>query len=124
MFMLLTSVLFSQPWLKNLPPDKSKAELNFYDYRKAFNEYWAPFNVDKGVYYENGLKKKAIGWKQFKRWEYEMETQINPVTGEFPKQTAEEVFNEYLKTTPRGSTSTSANWTCLGSNSSAREWRR
>ena len=115
-FMFFSSMLFSQPWLKNLPPNKSKAELTFYDYRHAFNEYWAPYNVDKGIYFENGVKKKAVGWKQFKRWEYEIETQVNPVTGEFPKKSAREVFNEYLNSSPLQNTSTSANWTCLGTN--------
>jgi len=116
MFMFCTSILFSQPWLKNLPSNKSRSELTFYDYRNAFNEYWAPFNVDKGVYIENGVKKKAVGWKQFKRWEYEMETRVDPVTGAFPKKSAQDVYNEYLNSSPMQNTSTSANWTCLGTN--------
>lgn len=116
-FMVVTSILYSQPWLKNLPQNKSKGELNFYDYKNAFNEYWAPFNVDKGYYVENGIKKKAAGWKQFQRWEYEVENQMNPTTGEFPKQTAQEVYNEYLRSNPQSENSNSANWICLGTNS-------
>lgn len=82
--MFCTSMLFSQPWLQNLPQNKTKGQLTFFDYKNAFNQYWAPFNVDKGYYFENGVKKKAAGWKQFKRWEYYMEGQINPTTGEIP----------------------------------------
>ncbi len=56
LLMFFTSMLFSQTWLKNLPQKKSKGELTFFDYKNAFDEYWAPFNVDKGSYYENGVK--------------------------------------------------------------------
>jgi len=116
--MFLTSMAFSQPWVKNLPQNKAKESLTFYDYQAAFNEYWAPFHVDQGFYIENGIKKKAVGWKQFKRWEYEKETQINPVTGEFPKQSAQEIYEEYLKSNPQPKSTVDANWISLGSNSS------
>ena len=66
--MFFTSLSFSQAWLKNLPQNKPKEKLTFFDYRNAFNEYWAPYNVDKGYYMDNGVQKKAVGWKQFKRW--------------------------------------------------------
>ncbi len=114
-----TSMLFSQPWLKKLPSNKSKNALTFYDYKNAFNSYWAPFNVNKGWYYVNGVKKKAIGWKQFKRWEYDMENKINPSTGAFPSQTAQQVYEEYRAMHQQQALSTTANWTNLGSNSSA-----
>ncbi|MEI7492236.1 MAG: T9SS type A sorting domain-containing protein [Bacteroidota bacterium] len=116
-FVVFTSMLYPQAWLKNLPGNKSKGQLTFYDYRSAFNEYWAPFNVDNGVYTENGVQKKAVGWKQFKRWEYEMETQINPATGEFPAQTAQEVYDQYLISNFPNRPETPANWTCLGTSS-------
>ena len=60
-----------------MPQNKAKESLTFYDYQHAFYEYWAPYQVDRGYYSENGIKIKARGWKQFKRWEYEMETRIN-----------------------------------------------
>ncbi len=113
---LFAPALFSQPWLKNLPQDKLKKELTLYDYRKAFDEYWAPFKVDKGYYMENGVKKKAAGWKQFKRWEYNMEGQINPATGAFPEKTAEQVYEEYLQKNPdiKSPASLTANWVSKG----------
>lgn len=117
-FFTSASTLFSQPWLKNLPQGKSKEQLTLFDYKNAFTGYWAPFNVDKGTYVENGVKKKAAGWKQFKRWEYDMERQINPTTGEFPSKTAQEIYEDYLKTNTPSKSAASANWTSLGTNSS------
>ena len=116
--MFVTSMLFAQAWLKNLPQQKSKSQLTFFDYKTAFEEYWAPYNVDRGFYMENGVKKKAIGWKQFKRWEYDMESKINPITGEFPLQTAQEVYGAYLKANTPSKSVAAANWSSLGTSSS------
>ncbi|MGB4849520.1 MAG: GEVED domain-containing protein [Saprospiraceae bacterium] len=115
-FLVLSLASNAQPWLKLLPAEKTRGGLTFFDYQKAFNEYWKPFDVRGGYYYENGEKKKAAGWKQFKRWEYEMEGRINPSTGEFPKKTAQEVYNEYFSSRDNRS-SRSANWTSLGPSS-------
>ena len=106
--------LSAQPWLKNLPAGKTKSELTLPDYQKAFETYWAPFHVDKGSYIENGVKKKAPGWKQFKRWEYEMQSRVDRQTGTFPVKTAMDIRQEFEQAHPRAlSTSTSA-WTPLG----------
>ncbi len=113
-----STMLFGQAWLRKLPATKTKTELNFFDYQKAFNDYWAPFNVVKGYYFENGIKKKAIGWKQFKRWEYDMESKINPVTGEFPKKTAQQVYEEYKSMPSQKLLQTTASWISLGASSS------
>ena len=86
--------LFAQPWLELLP-DKPRQELTFYDYQKAFETYWAPFNVVDGYYIENGEKVKATGWKQYKRWEYMMQLKADPVTGAFPIQSALEIKKSY-----------------------------
>jgi len=121
MLIFFTSNLFSQAWIKNLPQSKPKSALTFFDYKNAFNQYWTPLNVNKGVYMKNGIQTKAVGWKQFKRWEYYMESQINPTTGEMPKQTAQQVYDEYLKINPSyksANATTSSSWTALGPNSS------
>ena len=116
--------LFAQPWIKNLPQGRSKDQLTLSNYKDAFNQYWAPFNVEKGYYNVNGVQTKAPGWKQFKRWEYYMENQINPTTGEFPKQTAMEIYKEYRRANPTlksaviTSLSDPSNWTSLGPTSS------
>ena len=111
----LTSLsVFAQPWLENLPAGKSKQELTLFDYQKAFESYWAPYHVEKGKYFENGVWKKAPGWKQFKRWEYEMQCWVNPRTGEFPKKSAMEVSTDFEKTRTPSSTSVAADWSPLG----------
>lgn len=117
-FLLITSILFSQVWIKNLPQNKSKQELTLFDYQKAFYDYWAPFNVVDGYYLNNGVKTKAAGWKQFKRWEYDMERQVNPSTGAFPVKTGQQVYDEYLDSHTLMNPANSANWTCLGTNNS------
>lgn len=126
LFVLLFSInLHSQPWTESLPTDKeAKAKLTLFDYQKAFNDYWAPFNVEKGYYLpdagqgiENAEKQKAGGWKQFKRWEWFWESRVNPVTGEFPNVSAMESFNEY-KSLHGGERSTTGNWTSMGPTSS------
>jgi len=116
-FIFLTIGLFSQPWLKNLP-QKTKSELTFFDYQKAFEEYWKPFNLKNGYYLEDGVKKKAAGWKQFKRWEFSMEGLINPENGHFPKKTAQQVLSEFKKDNIINKNYKSSDWSVLGPNSS------
>ena len=114
--------VYSQPWTESLPTDKeAKANLTLFDYQEAFNNYWAPFNVEKGYYLpvsaQVGEKQKAGGWKQFKRWEWFWESRVNPVTGEFPDVSAMENFNKY-KSQYGGERSVSGNWSSMGPNSS------
>jgi photosystem II stability/assembly factor-like uncharacterized protein len=115
---VLTISLSAQPWTSNLPANKSKAELTFYDYQKAFNDYWEPFNVQRGFYTDdNGKKQKAHGWKQFKRWEYLWESQIDIKTGKFPDVNPLETYQKWEKTHGQNVTK-SANWQVMGPNSS------
>ncbi len=67
---------------------------------------------------ENGVKKKARGWKQFRRWEYAMQSQINPLTGEFPKKTAQQVVDEFNLSHAHQRSPFPANWTSLGPDNS------
>ena len=117
LLLLFTSNLISQPWTKSLPQGKSKGQLTLSHYKDAFNQYWAPFNVSNGYYDLSGVKTKAVGWKQFKRWEYYMEREVNPGTGEFPRQTAREVQKAFIKAHPvikAASIINPSNWTSLG----------
>lgn len=110
---------YAQPWLEKLPQAKSKTEFTLYDYQKAFNEYWRPYNVDdKGYYIKDGIKRKASGWKQFHRWEWDMQGQIDPKTGALPKETAQEVYNAYKKANLQKQGSKAASWSVVGPNSS------
>ncbi|RKE03409.1 VPS10 domain-containing protein [Marinifilum flexuosum] len=134
----LTTGIYAQAWLDYLPK-KTKSEeavgantstkassttdveYTLKDYQEAFNTYWKPYNVNgKGYYYENGVKKKAYGWKQFKRWEWNMRGQVDAKTGKFPEKSAQEVFNEYFKTNKRTKSATidASNWTVMGPNNS------
>ena len=92
---LMITVVDAQPWTKNLPAEKSSSSYTFFDYQKAFYTYWEPFNVKRGVYIdENGVEKKAAGWKQFKRWEYFWETRVDDQTGEFPNDDLNAIFKQ------------------------------
>ena len=73
---ILTQVpnLNAQSWMRHIPKKKmKKKEFNFYDIQKAFYEYWK----------DRKIEKKGKGWKQFKRWEYFMESRVKP-DGSFP----------------------------------------
>ncbi len=109
--------LFSQPWAASLPQDReSRAKLTLFDYQKAFNDYWESYPVENGYYLKDGVKQKAGGWKQFRRWEWFWESRVNPLTGEFPQSSAMEKFKEYLAQ-KGGGRSTSGNWSVLGPSS-------
>ncbi len=117
--LLIFSNTQAQQWLKLLPKNKTRQELTLKDHKKAFDAYWKPFNVQNGYYYEDGVKKKAYGWKQFMRWHYEMESQVDPTTGAFPKQTAYEVYEQFQKQHQdlRSEVYQGA-WKCLGTDTS------
>ncbi len=123
---LLCKSSFSQEFLKNLPKEKSTSELTLYDYRQAFDSYWAPYKVKNGYYFDKeGQKHKAAYWKQFNRWYYDMEKRVNPITGEFPNTSSEEQYSIWLKNNPQSGNQGimsgplySSSWTSVGPNSS------
>jgi len=110
--------LYAQNWESKLPDGKTPSELTLNDYKTAFDTYWAPFDVKNGYYIENGVKQKAYGWKQFQRWYWEMKPQVDHETSAFPKQTAQQVYDDYIKANPSQKQSKSANWSSLGTSSS------
>ncbi len=114
--LLSISTLSAQPWLQHLSSGKSKAELTLFDYQKAFETYWAPFNVDEKTFtYElNGKTKKAGGWKQFKRWEYEMSFLVDHQSGAFPEKTAIDVREDFERTHPPSRNRSTADWSPMG----------
>ncbi len=117
--LLASATLFGQAWTKNLPESKSEKELTLYDYQKAFNDYWADYNLERGyIVNDKGEKRKAPGWKQFKRWEYYWETQVDLKTGEFPNVNPLEVYEKWQNENA-GKSAKAANWTALGPNSSS-----
>lgn len=100
-----------QPWLKNLPAGKPRQDLTLDDYRKAFHAYWEPYHVQDGYYLEKGVKKKAAGWKHFKRWEYDLESKVTPSDGKLPGKDATSILREYVADNPQIPL---AAWTPLG----------
>jgi photosystem II stability/assembly factor-like uncharacterized protein len=117
LFFVLSIGLFysanAQPWHKLLPPDKlENGSLTFYDYQNAFETYWAPYPVEDGYFIKDGVKEKAYGWKQFKRWEWFWEQRVDPKTGAFPDRSAMEIFTAFEST--REIRSGSGNWTSMG----------
>lgn len=112
-FFTISSFGFSQPWLKNLPANKSPNEYTFYDYQNAFESFFEQHPVEREI--ENGEEQEGDnGWMQFKRWEYKMESLIDKRTGAFPKKTAQQVSNEYYKTHAHQRSGLTANWSSLG----------
>ncbi|MEI6884442.1 MAG: PKD domain-containing protein [Bacteroidota bacterium] len=72
---------------------------NFYKTQRAFNIYWKDRKITKGC-----------GWKVFKRWEYMMQSRINP-DGSIPSPDV--TFNAYFALkTPK--LSQIGNWVSLG----------
>ncbi len=69
LFMLVAGSFFAQPWMKYLSSG-AKTKPDFYQLQKAFNKWEKDNHIQQGYFYRNGKKIKALGWKQFKRWEY------------------------------------------------------
>jgi len=109
----------AQEWTKNLQQDKfdRNKELTFHDYQKAFNDFWDPKNVEKGYYLENGIQKKAAGWKLFKRWEWYWEDRVDPITGEFPEISAAEIRRQLKKSS--ATRNVDGNWLSMGPNTTS-----
>jgi photosystem II stability/assembly factor-like uncharacterized protein len=110
----------AQDWQQNLPKQNpGDKPLTLPDYQKAFNDYWDQYNVKEGYYNENGEKKKAPGWKLFKRWEYYWEQRVDQTTGEFPATNSVDEYEKYIKTQNNlNKTNYNESWTNLGTNSS------
>ncbi len=108
-------LLFAQTWRDNFYlPSNGKSDITFYDIQKEFKEYWNKYDVKKGYYLIDGKKKKAAGWKQFKRWEWFWETRVDPKTGKFPETNNLLINNLKLSSIKADE----ANWQSLGPNSS------
>jgi len=94
LWLALASATMAQPWNALLPSDR---EPNFYDYQKAFEQYWAPYELHDGYSLdERGDSQKAYGYNQFKRWEHRWSSQINPATGAFPETHDWEVYQQQV----------------------------
>ncbi len=119
-FLLISSLLFGQ-WLPNMDKETDlDQKLNFHQIQKEFQDYWAPFNLVNGKYInQDGKWIKAAGWKQFKRWEWYMESHVNNTTGEFPTTSTDIEWEKYKASLPNfKSTASTGNWENLGTSTS------
>ncbi|MGB3948784.1 MAG: hypothetical protein WBM13_12425 [Bacteroidia bacterium] len=127
LFAILMSAVpsFSQKWVEMMKDPKA----NFYDIQKEFNAYWSiPENKKildnqlanrKKNYQEinqtnksnTDKTKKALGWKQFKRWEWMTAPRVYPSGNLMPP-------NDYLLSFEKKLTDPSrqGNWSFIGIN--------
>ncbi len=99
---------YSQPWLKLIPKDK-RSNPSFFDEKQAFEKYWSKYEIKNGFYVdENGERKKAYGFKQFKRWEWFMEPRVDK-NGYLPVK----IYASELQKIQKVKTET-GNWQSLG----------
>jgi photosystem II stability/assembly factor-like uncharacterized protein len=117
LFFLVFALTANAQIQQSKQPIQKQAGKTFTSIQKAFNDYWAPYNVHNGYYTENGVRKKAAGWKQFKRWEYYWSMRVDPRTGTFPTKGASDFYLPRKKTT--GSLNATGNWSSLGPSSSS-----
>ncbi len=118
-FLVITSLHISAQQQKLMPVIKNgnlKAKKTFFEIQKEFNNYWSPYHIIDGYYYQNGQKIKAAGWKQFKRLEYYWENRVDPKTGKFPTTSSAAIRRQIKK--ERGTLSSGGNWNSLGPSSS------
>lgn len=107
---LSLAATFAQP----AAPVLQKSDTHtYFSIQKAFYDHWAPYNVsDDGYYVVNGVRHKAGGWKQFKRWENYWDVRVDPATGRFPLHRAAD-YHAPRPQTPPGR-SPNGSWTCMG----------
>ncbi len=105
LFFIISSIVsVAQPWMRPPYLEKSKSTATFYDIQKAFYKYW-----------DNRPYERSKGYKQFKRWEYDMQPKCFP-NGQIPDPL--KYFSEYkkFKADNQGITKVKVNatWTPLG----------
>lgn len=117
LFFLSILNTYGQQWLQPLLQQKVADSITYFDLVQAFDDFWQPYDVNEGYYYNtSGKKIKAMGWKQFKRWEYYWESRIDLKTGKFPKYSSLDLFQEWkgLQTNVSLSKSINGAWESVG----------
>ena len=89
-------ISYSQNWANNLRSQQlSKGDLDFYDFQNAFYQEYPKDIVKDGYKLVNNKNEKIPYWKQFKRWEWQMESRVDKQTGNFPDKSASQVLQEF-----------------------------
>lgn len=84
------------------------------------NAVFAETQAEFEAYFKNRSKGKATGWKQFKRWEYYMESRVDENGRQTLPSRTLEIMEEYVRQHPeflqsnQKRNSTSGNWGQLG----------
>lgn len=105
----------AQEWLKYLPKYKlSQHQYTLKDYQKAFYTYQKKENLKAGEKGNKGENEEDGDYEKFKRWEWFWQSRVNPVTGAFPKESAYDVYQEYLAAHPDFKSVNTNDWKCLG----------
>ncbi|MCB9178696.1 MAG: T9SS type A sorting domain-containing protein [Flavobacteriales bacterium] len=110
--------LNAQHWTSSITSDHP----TFHEIQQAFNDHWEPYDVKDGWYVDqDGVRSKAPGWKQFKRWEWYWQQRTGP-SGEFPSnlvecQEWEKIAKDAHQPLP-GYFKGTSNWTSLGPSTS------
>jgi photosystem II stability/assembly factor-like uncharacterized protein len=92
--------------------------LSLSEHQSAFNQYWQDKNVVNGYYTENGVQKKAYGWKQYKRWENYWKTRVNIADNTFPNYSQYKLADLQFEENLLQERSSSGQWISLGPSSS------
>lgn len=111
-----SSTIWGQVTSARLNTTVINQDSNFYSIQKMVYAYLNNLDgYEDGYYLKNGERQKINGYKQYKRWEWFWQFRINPLTGEFPEITAEDIRKElnYIPAS-RGFDS----WTSLGPSTS------
>lgn len=116
LLLLINGFVFSQPWMQYLPQSKAQRDLTFFDYQNAFKKWCEIEKIDKyGYHHEDGGKIKAGGWKQFKRWEIQMEGMYDDKTGEIYRINPLKEWEKF-ESAYRSTDGLAGNWTQVGYN--------
>lgn len=100
LFSISISELFGQRWVEMM----NDTAFNFFEVQAEFNSYWEGKTIEKGK-----------GWKQFKRWEYFMQSRIDS-NGRFTNfGSANQVYKDLTTSTSNNKAKGEAgNWKHLG----------
>ncbi len=113
--MFVLTGVWGQPWVKHVDDIEKKGDpVTFFELQEAFEEYWSGKGVERGTYLKNGVRRKAPGWKQFKRWAHYWQYRIDPATGKFPNTTPYRELKAYKREHSQAMASDPSSWRNLG----------
>ena len=115
--LVFVQVSFAQLWRDYLPQNKSKeGNYTLYDYKKAFKAYCENYKLKNNITaFDKDPENKEFGipgYSQYKRWEWYWEPRVDSKTGEFPKKSAWEVWQDFKST--KNVKSVGGTWTNRG----------